>query len=209
MNPQSSCPAANKHERNHHPGTGPGPRPPRPRRARPAAVITVLAAGLLTAACGGSPSSTGSAASPNAGGPPNDPIPLAYSQCMRSHGVPGFPDPNGSGQIAKDQILRLRVSGPRLQAASQACAKLWPYRPSSQAEQRQQLTAYLKFAQCMRSHGVPGFPDPTNHDGHVEFVISISKDGFDPHSAQILAKAHQCKRVLPAGPGLPEVTVSP
>ena len=129
---------------------------------------------------------------------------------MRSHGVPGFPDPNGQGQISKDQILQLRVSGPRLQAASQACEKLWPYQPPSQAQQRQQLTGYLKFAQCMRSHGVPGFPDPTTHDGHVEFVISISKDGFNPHSRQILAKAHECQHaLLPSHTGLPEVTVSP
>ena len=209
MNPQASCPAVNRHQRNHRPGSGPGPRQPSPRRARAAAVITVLAAGLLAAACGGSPSSTGSGASPNAGGPPNDPIPLAYSQCMRSHGVPGFPDPNGQVQISKQQIVQLPVSGPRLQAAQQACIKLWPYQPLSGAQQRQQLTGYLKFAQCMRSHGVPGFPDPSAHDGHVEFVISISKDGFDPHSPQILAKAHECKRVLPAGPGLPEVSVSP
>lgn len=130
---------------------------------------------------------------------------------MRSHGVPGFPDPNGQGQISKDQILQLRVSGPRLQAASQACEKLWPYQPPSQARQRQELTYYLRFARCMRSRGVPGFPDPTvGGGGRVEFAISISKDGFDPHSPQILAKAHQCQHtLLPSQTGLPEVTVSP
>ena len=61
----------------------------------------------------------------------------------------------------------------------------------------------------MRSHGVPNFPDPTSSDGRVEFVISVSRDGFDPHSPQILAKAHECQYVLPAGTGLPSVTVSP
>jgi len=129
---------------------------------------------------------------------------------MRSHGVPSFPDPNGNGQIPKQEIIQLGVSGPRLEAAQSACMKLWPYQPPSQAQQRQQLTSYLKFARCMRSHGVPGFPDPTvGSGGRVEFPISISKDGFDPHSPQILAKAHECKHVLPPGPGLPEVTVSP
>jgi hypothetical protein len=129
---------------------------------------------------------------------------------MRSHGVPDFPDPDGSGQISKREMIQLQVSTARLQAAQRACIHLWPYQPATGAEQRQQLTEYLKFARCMRSDGVPGFPDPTvGSGGRVEFPISVSRDGFNPHSPQILAKAYACKRVLPAGPGLPEVAVSP
>jgi hypothetical protein len=60
----------------------------------------------------------------------------------------------------------------------------------------------------MRSHGVPTLPDPVATDGRVEFVISVSRDGFDPHSPQILAKARACQHVLPAGTGLPSVTVT-
>lgn len=178
---------------------------------RPAALTVMAATALLTAACSGSPSSTGSGGSPNAGGPPNSPIPVAYSRCMRSHGISNFPDPNGNGQISKQQIIQLGVSGSRLQAAQRACMRLWPYQAPSQAQQRQELAYYLKFAQCMRSRGVPGFPDPsTGSGGHVEFAISVSKDGFDPHSPQILAKAHECQHaLLPSQTGLPEVTVSP
>lgn len=128
---------------------------------------------------------------------------------MRSHGIPDFPDPDSSGQIPKEEIVQLGVSGSRLQAAQGACQNLWPYQPLTQAQQRRQLTDDVKFAQCMRSHGVPDFPDPANSDGHVEFVISVSRDGFDPHSPQILAKARECQHVLPAGTGLPSVTVSP
>ena len=60
----------------------------------------------------------------------------------------------------------------------------------------------------MRSHGVPTLPDPVATDGHVEFVISTSKDGFNPHSPQILAKAHACQHVLPAGSQLPSAVTS-
>jgi hypothetical protein len=124
--------------------------------------------------------------------------------------VPNFPDPNGSGQIPKEGPDQLGVSDSVLQAAQRACQNLWPYQPPTQVQQRQELTDYLKFARCMRSHGVPNFPDPSIGDGgRVEFAISISKDGFDPHSPQIIGKAIGCKHVLPAGPGLPEVTVSP
>jgi len=62
----------------------------------------------------------------------------------------------------------------------------------------------------MRTHGVAGFPDPTTGpQGQREFVISVSRDGFDPHSPQILTKARECLQVLPAGTGLPAATVTP
>jgi hypothetical protein len=195
---------------NNCPGHGRGPRRPWPRRVRVAAVITVMAAAaLLAAACGGSPSSTGSSGSPNAGGSANSTSAVAWSRCVRSHGIPDFPDPDSSGQVPKETAQQLGVSDSVLRAATGACGALDPYQPPSQAEQRQQLTDDLKFAQCMRSHGVPNFPDPTSSDGRVKFVISVSRDGFDPHSSQILAKAHECQHVLPAGSGLPSVTVSP
>jgi hypothetical protein len=128
---------------------------------------------------------------------------------MRSHGIPDFPDPNSSGQIPKEEIRQLGVSTSVLQTAQRACMRLWPYHAPSQAQQRQQLTDDLKFAQCMRSHGVPDFPDPTTGPDGPYFAISVSRDGFDPHSPQILAKAHECQHVLPAGSRLPSVTVSP
>ncbi len=108
----------------------------------------------------------------------------------------------------KETAQQLGVSDSVLAAATEACAALNPHQPLPQAQQRQQLTDDLKFARCMRSHGVPDFPDPTSSDGRVEFVISVSRDGFDPHSPQILAKARECQHVLPAGTGLPSVTVS-
>jgi hypothetical protein len=128
---------------------------------------------------------------------------------MRSHGVPNFPDPDSSGQIPKEEILQLGISTSVLQTAQRACQRLWPYQAPTQAQLQQQLTDDLKFAQCMRSHGVPNLPDPTISDGRVVFVISVSKDGFDPHSPQILAKARECQHVLPPGSPLPSATVVP
>jgi hypothetical protein len=196
---------------NNRPGRGPGPRPPWPRRARVAALITVMAAAaLLGAACSGSPSSTGSGGSPNAEGSATTSQLVAYTQCMRSHGVPDYPGPTTSGQMPKiTSGQQVGVSDSRLTAAQGACQDLWPYQAPTQAQQRQQLTDDVKFAQCMRSHGLPNFPDPTNSDGDVEFVISVSRDGFNPHSPQILAKAHECQHVLPAGSPLPSATEAP
>jgi hypothetical protein len=128
---------------------------------------------------------------------------------MRSHGIPNFPDPDSSGQIPKQEIRQLGVSTSVLQTAQGACERLWPNQAPTQAQLQQQLTDDVKFAQCMRSHGVPNLPDPTISDGRVVFVISVSRDGFDPHSPRILAKARECQHVLPPGSRLPSVTVVP
>lgn len=172
----------------------------------------VTAVALLAAACGGSSSSAGSGAAPNAGRSTASASAVAWIQCVRSHGVPDFPGPDSRGYIPKIVSGQgVGVSDSRLNAARGACQALWPYQAPTQAQQHQQLADDLKFAQCMRSHGLPDFPDPTTDpkSGRVEFVLSVSRDGFNPHSPQILAKAHACERVLPAGTGLPSVTVTP
>jgi hypothetical protein len=65
----------------------------RPRVCRQGLLAAALAGtALLAAACGsgGPPAAAGTTAYQKA---------LAYSQCMRSHGVPGFPDPQSNGAI--------------------------------------------------------------------------------------------------------------
>jgi len=131
---------------------------------------------------------------------------------MRSHGVPNYPEPDSAGQLPKitpSNVQQYGVSMSRLNAAQTACGKFWPFQPPTAAQARQELAGYLKFAQCMRAHGLPGFPDPTAQSDGPRFLISISKDGFNPHSPAVLAKASDCEHVLPAGSGLPEVTVTP
>jgi len=127
---------------------------------------------------------------------------------VRAHGIPDFPDPDSNGNLNKEAIRHLGVSDSLLRAATRACANLNPSNLSP-AQQRQQLTDDLKFAQCMRSHGLPNFPDPTSSDGRVEFVLSVSRAGINPRSPQILAKARECLRVLPPGSPLPSAEVVP
>jgi hypothetical protein len=149
--------------------------PPTERTA--AAIIVAAALALLAAACSGSPSSTGSGGSSNAGGSTNSPSAVAYSACMRSHGVPNFPDPNSSGAIPKADPQRLGVSSSQLQAAQRACQQLLPNNGGAlsasslrqceetgdcpQALVQQAMTQLRKFSRCMRNHGVPNWPDPT------------------------------------------------
>jgi hypothetical protein len=179
-----------------------------PSAARVAAVTTAMAAVLLAAGCSSSPSSTTPASAPSAGSTVAQAV--AYTQCMRSHGVPEYPEPDSRGQLQKiGSGQQVGVSDAQLSTASNACQSLWPYQALTPAQQQQELTDDLKFAQCMRSHGVPTLPDPVATNGKVEFVISTSKTGINPDSPQILAKAHACLHVLPAGAQLPSAVTIP
>lgn len=170
---------------------------------------------LLAAACGGGTSSRSTSASstPPGGGTSSTsaPVSAAYvtdklglARCLRAHGVPNYPDPDSSGQEPAN--TKQLISSPQGQAAVGACS-YWSDRVHGDvATENQALLAdYVKFARCMRSRGLPNFPDPTNAEGRVEFLLNPSQDGFDPHSPQVLAKARQCESVLPAGSGLPSV----
>ena len=200
----------------------------RPWRARPrpartlAAVIAAVMAALLAAACSGSPSSTGSGGAPNARGSVNSSSLVGYSHCMRSHGVPNYPDPGGGSTLPdglpKVSPQQLGVSPSQLQGAQQACRHLLPTGGSLQQQEaqcmqnndcspaleQQMLTADRKLARCMRSHGVPNFPDPTN-GGSGGPVFNITKAGISDaasHTQHFMAELNECGRV--AGANAPE-----
>ena len=85
---------------------------------------------------------------------------LAFSECMRSHGVPDFPDPSAHGGI---DIAGTGVnpSSPAVRAAKATCERVLPGGgppPHASEQQEQHLVA---ISACMRKHGVPDFPDPT------------------------------------------------
>jgi hypothetical protein len=186
----------------------------RPRRAWPAAartaaaIIAMAALALLAAACGGNPSSTGSSGSSNAGRSANSQVGINYANCMRSHGVPKYLDPSSSNELAdglpKVSLQQLEVSSSQYQAAQNACAHLLPNNgQQTQAQSQQDLSAMRRYAQCMRSHGVPTWPDPT-YDSAAGWGFDLTHvHGFDPNSTQIENKMDECNRWLPPGIGVP------
>jgi hypothetical protein len=165
------------------------------------AIIATAGVALLAGACGGS-SGASNAGSANSQSPTAQP--LAFSRCMRSHGVPNFPDPNSGGVWPKSQV-QLAAGNPRFQAATRACGHLLPdggpgVAPSSAVVQQIQADM-TKFARCMRSRGVANWPDPTLDRGRA--IFDPEAVGIDTNSPQISATMHHCERVFPPSVGIP------
>jgi hypothetical protein len=157
------------------------------------AVVAAAALALLAAACGGSTKiSTSSSAAAQTGM-------LAFSGCMRSHGVPDFPDPNSSGVLPKSQVAQLGVSNPQFPAAHRACGHLLPNGGQpTQAQVQQAWSDMRNFARCMRSHGVPNWPDPAPTSQQDQRPFFYLPDSIDPNAPQITAKVGACQRVFHA-----------
>jgi len=67
------------------------------------------------------PSSTAPGGTSNAAGSTNCQL-LAFSRCMRSHGVPSFPDPQpGANNARFPDAGQLGVGSPQLSEAEKAC----------------------------------------------------------------------------------------
>ena len=87
---------------------------------------------------------------------------LRVSECMRSHGVPNFPDPAGGGSGFKLDGTGINPQAPAFVSAQRTCFKLLPGGgPLAQHRTAQAMAQALQLAECMRRHGVSGFPDPT------------------------------------------------
>ncbi len=178
----------------------------RPRLARTAAgVIATVGLALLAAACGGSPGShvaqlgstttKSSTSSPSA----NSQQVLAFSRCVRAHGVPNFPDPNSSGVLPKRQVAQLTAGNPQFPAAHRACEHLLPNGGQpTQAQVQQAWNDMRNFARCMRSHGVPNWPDPAATSQQDQRPFFHLPDSIDPNAPQITTKIRACQHVLHA-----------
>lgn len=86
---------------------------------------------------------------------------LRYVRCLRSHGVPSFPDPSPGGRLP-NVPASIDPAAPSFRFAQHACAGLMPGGSSSGSAPSSFRLRLLAVAQCMRRHGVPNFPDPTS-----------------------------------------------
>jgi hypothetical protein len=181
------------------------------RRRRVARALAALAGlvgvAVLAAGCGGSSpgvanvshststsstSRSGSGSAPTRAQIENEAV--KFAQCMRSHGVTTFRDPTAHG--LKISITPGHATSSALQSAETACRHLLPSGgPSSEstAPSQAQIDALLAFARCLRSHGFPGFPDPTG-SGHLTHEM-LARAGIDVHEPAVVHAADVCTSV--------------
>jgi len=150
---------------------------------------------------GGSPSGGGQSSSASiAGGSYNQA--LKFSQCMRSHGLPDFPDPGANGAIQFSSSNGITPGSPQFDAAQKACRKFMPNKGAqlSPAQQAKALAQALKFSQCMRAHGIADFPDPQAGNGGIGIRIKAGPgSNLNPNNPQFQAAQAACQK---AGGGL-------
>jgi hypothetical protein len=192
---------------------------------RAAVLVTVAALGITLVGCSGkSPSpkvaslgTVTTTAAPASGGAKPGASDLAkmesYASCMRSHGIPDFPDPvagsNGGGgfQIKSGPGGDLDPNSTKFVAADTACKPLLPNGGVAPPMSAAQQAAFLAWAACIRTHGVPSFPDPVFKNGGVEIRMAApaGTGGGGPSGPppQLVAAQAACKSKLPGGgPGL-------
>jgi hypothetical protein len=151
------------------------------------AVGALAVAGLLAAGCARGPapvaahpagaSGTGRNAGPDAK--------ALWISCLAAHGVP-----------VSDRGVTLNRNAPTLRRALQACRPLQPNPGGAQQITTQDQVDYLRAAQCMRTHGVPDFPDPVFAGGGVRFPIPA---GLNPQTPQVQRAVATCRRLIPVG----------
>jgi hypothetical protein len=159
---------------------------------RPAALALLVLTGAIGAGCGSTaPSETGAAgaagASSGAASSAQRPASarqkgVRFAQCMRDHGVGAFPDPDASGDLTIDAIANgtsLDTGSAAFEQAVAACRDLQPPGFTGQTRSPEKQSTALKFAQCVRDHGVADFPDPTPDSPLVDTtrIPSTARDG--------------------------------
>ena len=169
-------------------------RRPRPGAARAVAlIIATVSVVLLAAACGGGPPSAGAGGSSNKGASTNT-HQVAFARCMRSNGVVNYPDPDSSGVTRKESSQQLGVTPAKFQSAQNSCRHLLPNGGNGpdQAEIQQVAAQGLRFARCMRTHGV-ALPDPDS-SGRIPDPAS---EGINQGSPQFEAANQACGKYRP------------
>jgi hypothetical protein len=166
----------------------------------PFVALAALGCAVVIAACGSTKSSVKAASNQSA-------QLLTFSDCMRSHGVPSFPDPSGGG-IHFGPGSGIDPSSPAFKAAQSACRRLLPGGgPGNQHPTAQEIDMARQISECMRQHAVTGFPDPTftppsSSAGHslvldLNGVVLDLPSSINPSSPVFVHAAKVCHFPLP------------
>jgi hypothetical protein len=126
---------------------------------------------------------------------------------MRSRGVSNWPDPEpGDSNTKFPSASQLGIASSELDRAERACEHLLPAGSDDEFppdEVPLLLGGMVRFSACMRSHGVPNWPDPTT-DSEGRPLFALSRHGFsrgEGRSPRLVATEAACQSLLPAALG--------
>jgi cytochrome c553 len=165
------------------------------RRVLTAATILGLAA--MLAACGSSGSA--SAGSGSASSSARFQARLQLAKCARSHGI-NIPDPPPTGRFGAEVIQALqKYPESQIRTVFRECRayalQAFPALNVSPAERAQLQQQLVKFAQCMRSHGLD-VPDPTFQTGGA-FGFRQAFRALDRNSPAFQSALNACRSLRP------------
>lgn len=123
---------------------------------------------------------------------------VSLASCMRSHGI-NLPNPSSAGGLAADSQALQNYSQSRIHAVMQDChayvAKAFPLLSLSPAQRAQFLGRMVRFAQCLRSHGL-NLPDPTGGSNGL-FAFKQAFRQLNPHSSSFRSAMSACQSLRP------------
>jgi hypothetical protein len=120
---------------------------------------------------------------------------VRFAECIRAHGVADFPDPNAKNEFE----YGVSVTPAVWKRATTACKDLQPPGTLSSKRTPKEQSGALKFAQCMRDHGVKDFPDPANGEPLVDTTKIPSLGDRSPRTDPVFAPAmDKCRVALQA-----------
>ncbi|MEA2471724.1 MAG: hypothetical protein QOE38_2723 [Thermoleophilaceae bacterium] len=121
---------------------------------------------------------------------------VKFAECIRAHGVSDFPDPDAKNQFE----YGVSVSPAVWKRATTFCKDLQPPGTLSSKRTPKQQSAAIRFAQCVRDHGVRDFPDPVSGEPLIDTTKIPSSNR--PGGMTILNAATQkCGHVLKEAAG--------
>jgi hypothetical protein len=124
---------------------------------------------------------------------------------MRSHGEPNFPDsavtvnPNGGVMFRLSKSSGIDSSSPTFKSAMQACQSLVPHAANHAGASTGSTNQLLKYVQCMRTHGVPDFPEPNSQGQIMVEVTGGANSDLNPSSPKFQAASQACRSLQPPG----------
>ncbi|MEW9533880.1 hypothetical protein [Microbispora sp. NPDC049125] len=163
-------------------------------RSRAAAVLTAAVLAMPLAACSaGGPTPAGSPTAVPSGA---QQVFAAYRdavRCLRSHGMPGFPDPvmvSGQPEVPADAPKPPRAAIDACQAEIRKLPDVGRDAPATAAD----IAKLRQFAACMREHGLPDWPDP-----NARGAFPLPRRLFDLGKRGFFSQMQACKPLAPKG----------